>query len=568
MADTLVGLVRERAQAGGDGHAYGFLVDGEQDLRSMTYGELEQRAAAIGALLGERVAPGGRVLLVFEPGLDFLAAFFGCLFAGVVAVPVYPPAPARPDAGLASVARVAADCGAEAVLASPLTVALAEVAAGLDALRGLPWLVPDGRPADAWRAPRVRPDTVAMLQYTSGSTGSPKGVVLRHRHLLGNLASMDWFTGRPATGTVVSWLPLYHDMGLIGTVLYPLFRGMPCYLMSPMHFLHRPLRWLELISRVGGTISGGPSFAYYLCTRRADAIPQDRLDLSSWEVAFNGAEPINPDVARAFEAAFAPSGLRPGTVVGCYGLAEASLIVTGARRGEPRFAHVLRGELGEGKAVECDSADPRAVELADAGGLPPDHDVRIVDPGSGRELPDGVVGEIWVAAPGVADGYWRKPEETRAAFGARLPATDAGYLRTGDLGVLRDGRLFVTGRRKDVVIVRGRNVYPHDIERVAQQVDRRLRPGGGVAFSIQGADGEGVALLQEVTTRDPEELRTLAAAIAGAVLADQQVPISRLYLVPPRSVLKTSSGKPRRSATRDALHNGDITILHTDGDIS
>lgn len=568
MADTLVGLVRERAQAGGDGHAYGFLADGEQDLRSVTYGELEQRAAAIGAMLGERVAPGGRVLLVFEPGLDFLAAFFGCLFAGVVAVPVYPPTPARPEAGLASVARVGADCGAEAVLASPLTAPLATAAAGVAQLRGLPWLVPDGRPADGWRAPRVRPDSVAMLQYTSGSTGSPKGVVLRHRHLLGNLASMDWFTGRPATGTVVSWLPLYHDMGLIGTVLYPLFRAMPCYLMSPLHFLHRPLRWLELISRVGGTISGGPSFAYYLCTRRAEAISQDRLDLSSWEVAFNGAEPINPDVLRAFEAAFAPSGLRPGTVVGCYGLAEASLLVTGARRGEPRFTHVLREELGEGKAVECDSADPRAVELADAGGLPPGHDVRIVDPGSGRELPDGAVGEIWASAPSVADGYWRKAEETGAAFGARLPARDSGYLRTGDLGVMRGGRLFVTGRLKDVLIVRGRNVHPHDIERVAQQVDRRLRPGGGVAFAILGEDGDGVALLQEVTTRDPEELRGLAAAITGAVLADQQVPLSRLYLVPPRSVLKTSSGKPRRSATRDALHNGEITILHTDGDIS
>jgi acyl-CoA synthetase (AMP-forming)/AMP-acid ligase II len=356
-------------------------------------------------------------------------------------------------------------------------------------------------------------------------------------------------------------------MGLIGTVLYPLFRGMPCYLMSPLHFLHRPLRWLELISRVGGTISGGPSFAYYLCARRAEALAPGQLDLSSWEVAFNGAEPIDPGVLRAFEAAFRPSGLRPGTVVGCYGLAEASLLVTGARRGEARFTCVRRAELGEGKAVECAADDPEAVELADVGGLPPGHDVRIVDPGSRRELPDGAVGEIWFAGPSVADGYWRKPEES-GAFDARLPGSEAAYLRTGDLGWMRDGRLVVTGRRKDVLIVRGRNVYPHDVERVAQQVDRRLRAGGGVAFATAGEGGEGVALLQEVTTRDPEELRALAAAIGGAVLADLQVPISRLYLVPPRSVRKTSSGKPRRSATREALHSGEIAILHMDGDAS
>lgn len=562
MAATLVELLRERASAAPDAVAYGFLADGEQDMRTLTYGELEERAAATAAMLSRRVAPGARVVLVFEPGLDFLAGFFGCLMAGVVAVPVYPPSPSNLAAGLANLDRVVKDCAADVVLASSLTAALA----GEPGAPNLPWLVA-GPAGDRVACPKVRPSTVAVIQYTSGSTSTPKGVVLRHRNLLSNLDAMDWFVDRPETGVVASWLPMYHDMGLIGTVLYPMYRGWPGYLMSPLHFLQRPVRWLELISRVRATITGGPSFAYQLCVRRADAIAPGRLDLSSWEVAFNGAEPINPRVLRAFEEAFAEHGLRQGTVVGCYGMAEASLLVTGARRNEPRFLLLDRDRLAEGKAV-APAPEAEQVELVDCGGLPPRHDVRIVDPDTTEEAVEGTVGEIWFRGPSLSDGYWGWPQDGDSPFGATLAETgEGGYLRTGDLGLMRDGRLYVTGRRKELVIVRGRNIYPHDVELTVQQVDPRLRPSGGVVFPTADVDGEGIGVLQEVRGRDEADLLDLVDRIRAAVLAEHQVSVTELYLVAPRSVRKTSSGKIRRGATRDALRAGELTVYKSDPEV-
>ncbi|MEV0391712.1 fatty acyl-AMP ligase [Polymorphospora rubra] len=569
MPDTLAALVRERADRQGDELAYSFLVDGERERLDLTYGQLADRAGAVAAHLARRVAQGGRVVLLFEPGPDFLVAFFACQLAAVAAVPVYPPSPAKPLAGLTNLDRVVADCRAELVLTSAACAGFAAAADGFAGLARTPWVsMPDaeaaGRNAPAPTV-RVTPDALALLQYTSGSTGAPKGVMLRQEHLLANLDSMHWFVGRPATGTVVSWLPMYHDMGLIGTALYPVYRGIPGHLMSPLHFLHRPMRWLRLITRVGATISGGPSFAYQLCARRVAADDLAELDLGSWEVAFNGAEPINAEVVTAFEKTFAPAGLRPGTVVGCYGMAEAALLITGARRGdEPRILRVREDELQAGKAVACADDEPGR-NLVSSGRLPPGHDVRIVDRDGGRELPDGQVGEIWFAGPSLSHGYWRKPTQTAAAFDARLDGTPAGgFLRTGDLGFLRDGQLFVTGRVKDLLVIRGRNVYPQDVEETAQNVDPRLRRGAGVAVTRPGRFGDGITLVQEVSTRDPEHLRRLAGAIRGAVLTEHQVPIDEIYLVVPRSVGKTSSGKLRRAATAAAVRAGEVAVLHHD----
>ncbi|MEH1014684.1 fatty acyl-AMP ligase [Micromonospora sp. CPCC 206060] len=570
MADTLATLLVERAQRQGDELAYTFVTDGEDEQRSLTYGQLAADAATVAGQLSRRVAPGARVALVFEAGLDFLVAFFGCQLAGVAAVPVYPPAPGKPGPGLANLARVVDDCKAEVILTSPTCQPFAAGAAAHPRLRDVPWVVtrPVGtgtaRPDPA--AP-VRPDSLALLQYTSGSTGSPKGVLLRHENLLANLDAMDWFVHRPSTGTVVSWLPMYHDMGLIGTVLYPLYKGMPGYLMSPLHFLHRPLRWLKLITRVGATISGGPSFAYQLCVRRAGAADTEKLDLSSWQVAFNGAEPINPRVLRTFEEAYRPYGLRPATVVGCYGMAEASLLITGAhRQDEPdRVLRVDPDQLAAGRAVVA-APDQPGRDLVSSGRPAPGHDVRICDPDTDRQLPEGQVGEIWYLGPSLSSGYWRKPEQSAAAFGATPDTGDgpgpSGFLRTGDLGFLRAGQLYVTGRHKDLLIVRGRNVYPHDVEETVQAVDPRLRSGGGAAVTHVDPLGEGIAVIQEVTARDPEELRRLAEAIRGAVLTVHQVPLAAVHLVAPRSVLKTSSGKIRRSATAAALRAGELTVLH------
>ncbi|MEU2613184.1 fatty acyl-AMP ligase [Micromonospora sp. NPDC007271] len=542
MADTVAGLLRVAAERDPDAVGYGFLADGETDLRTLTWGELERAAARVAALVGRVVAPGGRVLLVFEAGLDFVTAFFGCQLAGVAAVPVYPPAPARPAPGLANLHRVAADCGAELILAGPATVGFGAVDAPAP---GPPWLsiaAATAEDPDDLTATDVRPHDLALLQYTSGSTGIPKGVVLRHAHLLANLESLDWFVCRPATGTVVSWLPMYHDMGLIGTLLYPLYRRMPAYLMSPLHFLHRPLRWLELITRVGATISGAPSFGYQVCVRRAAAATG--LDLSSWEVAFNGAEPISAAVMSEFERSFAPAGLRPGTLRGCYGMAEATLLISGDRRGD-RPATAADERLDGGRVT--------------SGGFPPGHDVHIVGP-DGQPVPDGTPGEVWFRGPSLSDGYWGQPEATAAAFGATLAGHGGGFLRTGDQGVVIDGRLFVTGRLTDLLVVRGRNVHPHDLERTVQDVDKRLRASGGVAVALDGPDGERVTVIQEAATLDPATLRRLALAVQSALLTHHQVPAD-VVLVPPRSIRKTSSGKLRRSATRDALLAGELEVL-------
>ncbi|MFV2086256.1 fatty acyl-AMP ligase [Micromonospora sp. LOL_021] len=573
MADSLAELLAERALGQGDYLAYGFVTDGETEQQTITYGQLASAAQQVAGHLSRRVFAGGRVVLVFEAGLDFLVAFFGCQLAGVVAVPVYPPSPSQPRTGMANIARVVADCRAELILTSPACLGFAAAAGGEPRLSGVPWVsVSEASGAgEPFVGGRVRGDSLALLQYTSGSTGAPKGVQLRHEHLLANLAAMDWFVRRPTGGTVVSWLPMYHDMGLIGTVLYPLYRGMPGYLMSPLHFLQRPSRWLQLISRVSATISGGPSFAYQLCLRRA--VDPAGLDLSSWEVAFNGAEPVNPEVLRSFERTFAPAGLRPGTVVGCYGMAEASLLITGARRDDPqRLLRVDSGELASGRVVECPTPDSAGRELVSCGTLPPGHDVRVVDPDSGRELPEGRVGEIWFHGPSLSTGYWRQPQETATAFGPG-PLTPDGvvgpaprYLRTGDLGFRHGGQLYVTGRRKDLLIVRGRNVYPQDIEETVQQLDDRLRNGGGVAVPVTTPSGEGVEVIQEATSRDREQLRQLALTVRTAVLTDHQVSLVAVHLVTPRSVLKTSSGKLRRAATAAALHAGEMTVLYQDHD--
>jgi acyl-CoA synthetase (AMP-forming)/AMP-acid ligase II len=573
--DTLVTLVRQRAQDAPDGLAYGFLVDGDRDLRTLTYGELETEARRVASLVAARVAPGGRAVLVFEPGLDFLVAFFGCLFAGVVAVPVYPPAPPQIDAGVASVERIIRDARAQVLLISRQLSALADAMPGLrERLGVVPWIVTDdahrGDPA-SWRDPLVRPAALAFLQYTSGSTAEPRGVALRHENLLAQERAIDWFVRDPTEATVVSWLPLYHDMGLIGTVLWPLHRGVPCYLLSPLHFLQRPGRWLEAMSRYRGTISGGPSFAYDLCVRRVSEETRSRLDLSSWDVAFNGAEPLRADTVRRFETRFAPCGLRPGTVVGCYGLAEASLLVTGAHREGARFVSVDRAELAADRVVRLPAGDPRALELVSCGGVPPAHDVRIVDPDTGIERARGGAGEIWFRGPSVGEGYWNRPLDTATTFGATLAgAGDPAprYLRTGDLGFLLDGRLYVTGRLKDLIVVRGRNVHPQDVEEAAQRADPRLRPGRGVAVPVPTDEGEGVGLIQETTISDPEELANLARFARRAVLESSGVTLAVVYLVASRSVLRTTSGKLRRRATGAALAAGELTVLREDADAS
>ncbi len=497
---TLVEVLRRQAERLGEGRAYTFLLDGETAEAHLTYAELDRRARGLAATLArEGVGAGDRVLLLYPPGFDYVAAFFGCLYAGAVAVPAYPPRSRRPSARLQSIQESA---GAKAVLAT------AAVLSGLD--RQLPrrpgvlWQAAEGvemeRGAEEWRDPGTGGEALAFLQYTSGSTAAPKGVMLRHANLLANLEQIRRsFAQTPEERTVI-WLPPYHDMGLIGGILTPLYAGNTAVLLSPVSFLQRPLRWLRAISRYRGTTSGGPNFAYDLCVERIGAEEREKLDLSSWTLAFNGAEPVRAATLERFAAAFAPCGFRKEAFLPCYGLAEGTLLAACGRRGDgAEVAAFASAELERHHAVAVAPEEVAAGEaraLVGCGVAPEGARLQVVDPERSVPCAAGEVGEIWIAGPAVAAGYWGLPEATAASFGARTADGGGPWLRTGDLGFLDGhGDLFVTGRIKDLIILRGRNHYPQDVELTVERAHPALRPGCGAAFAVEeerrGAAGGG-----------------------------------------------------------------------------
>lgn len=565
---TLVSMLRDQAQCLGDRVAFGYMSDGEGDVATVSYGELDSQARRIATLLSGRMAPGARVVLVYPPGLDFVAGFFGALYAGLVPVPIYPPNPAVPAAGVAHLRNVAQDCSPEAVLTTALLEPMATMLPDLRAYnRPLPWIATDDRQwltadPDDWREPIIDRGAAALIQYTSGSTTTPKGVVLTHYNVLANQQAIDVSFAQPQGMVGVGWLPLYHDMGLIGNVLHPIYLGRPCYLMSPMHFLQKPVRWLQAIERFGASYSGGPNFAYELCLRRVSEEQSGALDLTSWQVAFCGAEPVMPGTVHRFTERFARNGFRPSSFYPCYGLAESSLLVTGAVSGTGARIEWLdkeKFELGVALPVEHGATD--AVQLVSCGCPPAGTIVVVADPDSGVEHPEGKVGEVWVSGPSVARGYWRRPELTERTFGAQLPGRDGAFVRTGDLGFKLGDELFITGRIKDIMIIRGRNVYPQDIELAVQHADPRLRPGCGAAFAIKVDNAESVAVAQETGEQKPLELKLLAKAMRKSVLEVHQIELAAILLTSPGSLPKTTSGKIRRAAARAAFLDRSLPVL-------
>ncbi|HEV7784788.1 MAG TPA: fatty acyl-AMP ligase, partial [Thermoanaerobaculia bacterium] len=479
--------------------AYVFCADSGEEVERLTLAGLDARARAIAVRLQARGLAGERALLLFQPGLSFISAFLGCLYAGVVAVPVVPP---RRNRGQERLAAVAADARPKAALVDSAALdRVLQWGRELPGGAGWLWLDVDGvapEEGEEWAGPVPEPEALAFLQYTSGSTSVPKGVMVSHRNLAANQRLITESFRQSEASVVVGWLPVYHDMGLIGNVLQPQWLGSRTILMSPLTFLQKPVRWLEAISRYGATTSGGPSFAYELCVQKITDEQKAGLDLSRWEVAFNGAEPVRADTLDRFAAAFAPCGFRRQAFAPCFGLAEATLLVTAARPGGgPHVASFAAAALEQGVAAPAISAIPTGPQaepsrrLVSCGTAPAGVDVRIVDPETGIPCAEGQVGEIWVAGESVAEGYWERPELTAATFGARLPAAgERRYLRTGDLGFLgADGGLFVTGRLKDLIIIRGRNLYPQDIELTVERSHPGLRPGCGAAFSVE-SEGE------------------------------------------------------------------------------
>jgi amino acid adenylation domain-containing protein len=561
---TLVDLLRWRADNEPERTAYIFLSDGETEDAKLSYGELDLRARAIAALLQSFKATGERVLLVYPSGLDYITAFFGCLYAGATAVPVYPP---RQNASFHRLQSIASDARPAIALttASTLTKAHSRLSQSPE-LNSLRWLTADEAPislADAWSEPKLGESSLAFLQYTSGSTATPKGVMVSHGNLLKNERLIQTAFQQTGDSIIAGWLPLYHDMGLIGNVLQPLFLGVQCFLMSPVAFLQNPFRWLNLISRHRVTTSGGPNFAYELCINKTTSEQRATLDLSSWSVAFNGAEPVRAETMRRFAEAFEPSGFRPAAFRPCYGLAEATLLVTA---GMGRDAAVVKRFDHAALAERCVRVAPAEVEnakpLVGCGGALPGQRVVIVDPESETCCGQGQVGEIWVSGDSVALGYWNRPEETERVFQARVAVTgDGPFLRTGDLGFIDEGELFVTGRLKDLIIIRGVNHYPQDIELTVEQSHAAMRPGCGGAFSVEVEGDERLAVVQEVDPRRLQDVDAVLEAVRQAVAQEHEVQPHAVALIRPGGVPKTSSGKIRRSACRAMLLEGRLDIV-------
>jgi acyl-CoA synthetase (AMP-forming)/AMP-acid ligase II len=562
-ATTFAEVLERQAEQQPDRVAYRFESDDGERTVAVTYAELDVEARAIAAAIRAEAPAGARALLLYPPGREYVAGLWGCLYAGVVAVPAYPPDPARAARTIPRLTAILRDSEAQTVLT---TAAIAEGAGALFDAAGSPGLrfvATDASPAGAGApAPPRDVHATAILQYTSGSTADPRGVMLSHANLLDNSACIHEAFGHTPRSTGVLWLPPYHDMGLIGGVLQPVYGGFPAVLISPLVFLRRPLRWLRAISAHGGTTAGGPNFAFDLCVRRTSEEQRAELDLSTWEIAFNGAEPIRRETVDAFAEAFAGCGFRREAFYPCYGLAEATLMVTGARRlTGVRTLDVDRRALEEEARVEPREPGAAARAVAGCGRTRRDHEVAIVDPVTCARSAPGRVGEIWVRGSSVARGYWGDAARSEAAFGGRLAGEAGGrWLRTGDLGFLDDGELFVTGRIKELIIVGGRNHYPTDVELACERSVSGVRRNCGAAFGVQRDGREHVAVVYEVAD-DVDEPFAVIDAIRAAVARELELQVGEVTLIPSRTLPKTSSGKVQRGRCRAMLEAGELDVV-------
>jgi acyl transferase domain-containing protein/acyl-CoA synthetase (AMP-forming)/AMP-acid ligase II/acyl carrier protein len=585
---TIVDLLRRRAEERPDFRGFRFLRDGEGSEVSLTWGELDRRARAIGSTLRGMGAATSNVLLLYPPGLEFIEGLFGCLYGGAVPVPAFPPDPTRLQRTVPRVQAIVSDAGARFALTTKPLLALAEmVFAQAPDLRRLEWLATDSvedTAGDSWGRPAVGADSLAMLQYTSGSTGVPKGVMLTHAHLLANAESVRRAFEMTPDDIGLSWLPMYHDMGFMAGILQPLYNGMQTIGMSPLAFLEKPYRWLAAIHATRATISGGPNFAYDLCVRKTTPEQRAGLDLSSWTLAFNGAEPIRLDTIDRFADTFAKSGFRRRAMFPCYGLAEATLIVSGAGRTSEPVSRRFDKTALEASRVELGDA----VTLVACGRVVYEQTIAIVDPETGVPVGADRVGEIWVAGPSVAGGYWQRRDDTETSFNARVVGDERSFLRTGDLGFVRDGELFVCGRAKDLIIIRGSNHYPQDIELTVERAHPAIRPGCVAAFSVPSDDEERFAIVAEVDRRyqgnrrrldrsdpdrrgadpvasgpqpEPLDVDQLFWVMRDAIAARHEIEPDTIVLVRAGSVPKTSSGKLQRRACRQAFTGGELEVL-------
>ncbi len=572
---TMVEVARFRAEQQPEQCAYQWLDKGEIESRSLTYAELDKRARSIAAVIQQQKGLQQQyptaAIIAMQPGLDFTIAFFGCLYAGVAAVPVYPLK--RKETG-ERIAHVIADASATVILTD--IPSLEPMLDKTSMLIGVSILIVDendqGHEAE-WVDRQVAGDDVAFIQYTSGSTGVPKGVVVTHSNLMSNERMVEEGFGHSKATVFVGWLPLYHDMGLIGNMLQPFYLGVLCVLMSPVAFVQKPIRWLRAINKYRGTTSGGPNFGYDLCVTRTTAEQRAGLDLSCWRVAYNGAEPVRAQTLRDFAEVFADYGFRAEAIYPCYGMAEGTLFITGGPSNQMfNTINADKRSIGKDLMIEMDGhslADINhraSVEFVDCGQPWRDCQVRIVNPATQLSCSSHEIGEIWVSGSHVAQCYKNQPQKSDETFNAfvldeaidsTIDSNRGPYLRTGDLGFLKNGRLFVTGRLKDIIIINGRNHYPQDIELTVSRCHPALLENATAAFQVSDNHRDKLVVVQEVSRgfTDAAEIKTLTLEIIRTVSAVHEVQVSDVVLIRQAKILKTSSGKIRRKACLEMYLN-------------
>ena len=566
---SLVDVLRIRAATQPNDIGYVFLPDRDDDRIRLTYTDLYARAQAVALSLIERGQTGDRAALLFPPGLDFVAAFFGCLLAGVVAVPLMIP---RRAASRDASAAILADClprfaitGRDLIEEARPELGERLLGAGVELLFGD--LPPAGSSGECNAVlPAVERADIAFLQYTSGSTSTPKGVIVSHGNLLQNLEMIRIAFGNTRSSTHVSWVPHYHDMGLILNILQSLYIGAVGVLMPPVSFLQRPLSWLRAIHDYRAEIAGGPNFAFDLCIKRHRPEQMRGVDLSCWKLAYNGAEPVRADTLERFAATFAPYGFNPMSSHPAYGLAEATLLVSSGKRGGGSVTRTVSREALQSHLAVSPGRTEDVHRIVGCGRPIPGERLAIVDPESRRRLAAYSIGEVWVAGPHVAQGYWGNGEATKATFGAVIDGEGVQcWLRTGDLGFLDDNdELYITGRIKDLIIIRGVNHYPQDIESTVQDCHPALRRHCGAAFSVLGANNEEqLIVVQEVerTYRQQIAREKIVASIREAVTREHDIMAREIVLIRTGTLPQTTSGKIQRSLARQLFLSRSLTVL-------
>jgi acyl-CoA synthetase (AMP-forming)/AMP-acid ligase II len=545
---------RRQAERWGTKPAYIFLDGSNTAVDTLTFGEVDARARALAGYLQKLCAPGDRVLLLYPSCNEYIVAFFACLYAGLIAVPVFAPRSSRHGSRLDA---ISANAGAKLALTTQRYFTASVSSDSSQAtVGGLRWVATDVLVLDVsdWNPVRIHDTDIAFLQYTSGSTGSPKGVMVSHANLLSNESMIaEAFSTTPAS-TYVTWLPLYHDMGLIGNILHAFWAGATCVFMSPLDFLQQPVRWLQAISDYKAHISGGPNFAYDLCVQKVRPEVLETIDLGSWRVAFNGAEPVRHSTLEQFHQRFSICNFAKSALHPCYGMAESTLVISGGQpEVSPKTLWLDKLQIGNNVAVDKSPDDLEARPFVSCGRRLGSETIRIVNPESLDACPDNIIGEIWASGEHIAQGYWQLPEETAAVFADRLAGFgDMSFLRTGDLGFMRDGELYITGRLKDVLIVRGCNYYPQDIEGTVEAAHPAIRRSAVAAFSVTDSLEEQVVVIAEIerTQMRTVQVPDLLRAIRARVIEEHGLPLKDVVFLRPGTLSRTTSGKVRRRHCR------------------